>query len=446
MIARKTEKSIKNWLHNSNKALLVSGARQVGKTYTIRQCLQDEHVDYLEINLIEQPEFVSLIEKSRTVDDFIVNVSALTDYSFIPGESVFFIDEVQELSDIITRIKFWVDDGRFKYVLSGSLLGIELKSLRSAPVGYLQEVTMYPLDFEEFLRASGVTDIVISHLKECFVERKPVGDEVNAKMMEHFRRYLVVGGMPDAVKEFISSMNISRVSDIQENIIELYKRDFTKYEEKEKKLRLVSIYDIMPSELLRQNKRFNYADLQKGLKFERIESSFLWLKAAGVVITTYKASEPRVSLKQNEKSSFVKLYSSDVGLLTCQYGRAMKAAILDDNNKINLGGIYENAVAMELKAHGFDSYYYNSHSIGELDFIVEENLHVVPIEVKSGKDYTVHSAIDKVVNNAEYEVEKAYVFANCDVSANGKFIYMPIYMCAFISNDVEFPVLERIHL
>lgn len=446
MIARKIEKSIKNWLHNSNKALLVSGARQVGKTYTIRQCLQDEHVDYLEINLIEQPEFVSLIEKSRTVDDFIVNVSALTDYSFIPGESVFFIDEVQELSDIITRIKFWVDDGRFKYVLSGSLLGIELKSLRSAPVGYLQEVTMYPLDFEEFLRASGVTDIVISHLKECFVERKPVGDEVNAKMMEHFRRYLVVGGMPDAVKEFISSMNISRVSDIQENIIELYKRDFTKYEEKEKKLRLVSIYDIMPSELLRQNKRFNYADLQKGLKFERIESSFLWLKAAGVVITTYKASEPRVSLKQNEKSSFVKLYSSDVGLLTCQYGRAMKAAILDDNNKINLGGIYENAVAMELKAHGFDSYYYNSHSIGELDFIVEENLHVVPIEVKSGKDYTVHSAIDKVVNNAEYEVEKAYVFANCDVSANGKFIYMPIYMCAFISNDVEFPVLERIYL
>lgn len=446
MIARKIEKSIKNWLHNSNKALLVSGARQVGKTYTIRQCLQDEHVDYLEINLIEQPEFVSLIEKSRTVDDFIVNVSALTDYSFIPGESVFFIDEVQELSDIITRIKFWVDDGRFKYVLSGSLLGIELKSLRSAPVGYLQEVTMYPLDFEEFLRASGVTDIVISHLKECFVERKPVGDGVNAKMMEHFRRYLVVGGMPDAVKEFISSMNISRVSDIQENIIELYKRDFTKYEEKEKKLRLVSIYDIMPSELLRQNKRFNYADLQKGLKFERIESSFLWLKAAGVVITTYKASEPRVSLKQNEKSSFVKLYSSDVGLLTCQYGRAMKAAILDDNNKINLGGIYENAVAMELKAHGFDSYYYNSHSIGELDFIVEENLHVVPIEVKSGKDYTVHSAIDKVVNNAEYEVEKAYVFANCDVSANGKFIYMPIYMCAFISNDVEFPVLERIYL
>lgn len=444
MITRKAEQRIRNWLKESQKALLVSGARQVGKTYTIRQCLKEEKCNYLEINLIDQPQLVTAIEKSFSVDDFIINVSAITNYEFMSGETVVFIDEVQEIPDIITRIKFWVDDGRFKYILSGSLLGIEIKNLRSAPVGYLSEISMYPLDFEEFLNASGVTSSTMEYIKECFHKRNPVGDLVNSKIMEHFRRYLVVGGMPDAVNEYISTGNISTVTTIQKNIIELYKKDFTKYEAKEKRLKLISVYDLMPSELLRQNKRFNYADIQKGLKFERIEDSFLWLKAAGVVITTYKATEPRTSLKQNEKSSFVKLYSSDVGLLTCQYGSAMKAGILTDDNKLNLGGIYENAVAQELNSHGINSYYYNSHSIGELDFVIEENMHVVPIEVKSGKDYTVHSAINKVVNNDEYEIEKAYVFANCDVSTNEKFIYMPVYMAAFISNEVELPVLKPI--
>lgn len=444
MIVRKVEKKIKDWISNSRKALLVSGARQVGKTFIIRQCLEETNTNYLEINLIQQPEIVPLIEKSMSVDDFIVNISAITNYKFIPNESVIFIDEVQEASDVVTRIKFWVDDGRFKFVLSGSLLGIELKDVRSVPVGYLDEIKMYPVDFEEFLIASGVTDETIDYLKKCFNERKAVGDVINSKMMEHFRRYLVVGGMPDAVSEYITTGNISTVNDIQKNIIDQYKKDFTKYEEREKKLRIVSIYDLVPSELLRQNKRFNFADIQKGLKFERIENSFLWLEAAGVVISTYNATEPRVSLKQNKKSSFVKLYSSDVGLLTCQYGRSIKASILAEDNKVNLGGIYENAVAQELHAHGFDSFYYNTRSIGELDFIIEEDFHVVPIEVKSGKDYTTHSAISKVVNNEEYAVEKAYVFANCDVKVDGKFIYMPIYMCAFIDEYVELPVLGKV--
>lgn len=442
MLSRKVEKEIHRWLTNSNKALLVSGARQVGKTFTIRKCLHDANANYLEINLIQQPEIIPLIQKAISVDDFIVNISAITNYKFVPGETVIFIDEVQEFSDIVTRIKFWVDDARFKYVLSGSLLGIELKNLRSAPVGYLSEIKMYPLDFEEFLEASGVISETISHLKDCFRQKKPVGDIINNKMMEHFRRYLVIGGMPDAVNEYVTTGNISSVTEIQQNIIDLYKKDFTKYEEKEKRLKLISIYDLMPSELLRQNKRFNYADIKKGLKFERIESSFLWLNAAGVVISTYKATEPRVSLKQNEKSSFVKLYSSDVGLLTCQYGRAMKAGILSEDNKVNLGGIYESAVAQELHAHGFDSYYYNSHNIGELDFLIEENFHIVPIEVKSGKDYTRHTALSKVVNNDEYEVEKAYIFANCDVDVQDKFIYLPVYMCSFIRDDIELPVLN----
>ena len=441
MIIRKAENKIKEWIRSSKQALLVSGARQVGKTYSIRRCLKESDVDFLEINLIDQPEIVQLIERSRSVDDLIINISAITNYTFKAGESYIFLDEIQEAIDVVTKIKFWVDDGRFRFVLSGSLLGVELRSLRSAPVGYLHEIEMYPLDFEEFLMASKVTGGTINYLKNCYIKKQPVGDTVNAKMMEHFRRYLVVGGMPDAVREYTETGNISIVNEIQRNVIELYKNDFTKYELKEKKLNLISIYDLMPSELLRQNKRFNLADIKKGLKFERIESSFLWLAAAGVAIPVYKATEPRISLKQNEKSSFFKLYSSDVGLLTCQYGKSMKAGILAEDDKINLGGIYENAVAQELNTHGFDTYYYNSHSIGELDFVIEENLHIVPIEVKSGKDHRVHSAIDKVVKNPEYEVPYAYIFANCDIKIEDKYIYMPIYMCTFVNEDVELPIL-----
>ncbi|MBR5336987.1 MAG: ATP-binding protein, partial [Lachnospiraceae bacterium] len=356
MIHRKAEKRIREWISDSGKALLVSGARQVGKTFSIRRCLEEMNCNYLEVNLIEQPELVPVMEKSLSVDDLIINLSAAADYSFVRGETILFIDEIQEVSDLATRIKFWVDEGSFRYVLSGSLLGIELKNLRSAPVGYLEEMEMFPLDFEEFLEASGVTRDVTDHLRNSFNELKPVGELIHEKIMQHFRRYLVVGGMPDAVREYIESGNISKVTTIQKNIIEMYKLDFTKYEAADKKLMIISIYDTMPSQLLKQNRRFNYSDIRKGLRFQRVESSFLWLVSAGVAIATYNAAEPRVSLRQNRKSSLLKLYSSDVGLLTSQYSNALRTKILLGDDKVNLGGIYENAVAQELHAHGLDTY------------------------------------------------------------------------------------------
>ena len=444
MIKRKAEERIKDWINESKKALLVSGARQVGKTYSIRRCLTEADCNYLEINLIEQPELVPVFEQSMSVNDLIVNLSAATDYSFVKGESILFIDEIQEVKDIVTRIKFWVDEGSFRYILSGSLLGIELKSLRSAPVGYLEEVKMYPLDFEEFLKASSVNENVLEHLRCCFEEKKPVGEMIHDKIMKHFRRYLVVGGMPDAVREYVESGDISKVTIIQKNIIELYKLDFTKYEAEDKKLMIISIYETMPSQLLKQNRRFNYADIRKGLRFEKLESSFLWLISAGVVIATYNVTEPRVSLSQNQKSSLLKLYSSDVGLLTSGYGNALRTKILMSDDKVNLGGIYENAVAQELNAHGFQTWFYNSHKHGELDFVIEEDNEVVPIEVKSGKDYYVHSAISKAADNPEYEINTAYVFTNYDVKTEGKMIYLPVYMSMFIQDETPLPVLKPI--
>lgn len=303
MLVRKAEKYINEWIRNPRRALLVAGARQVGKTFTIRKCLDDNRCKYIEINLIEDPEFVSALRQAVTVDDLKVYVSALKDVSFHDNETVLFIDEIQECKEIVTKIKFWVDDGRVKFILSGSLFGIELRNLRSAPVGYLDEYNMYPLDFEEFIVASGTTEEVIEYLKGCFAERRAVSEVVNTKMMKHLVRYLVVGGMPAAVDEYVRTGNVGEITNIQENIIKQYKRDFTKYETEDKKLMLTAIYDQIPSQLLKQNKRFNYCDVQQKLRFEKLESSFLWLEYAGVAITTVNVTKPRISLTQNMKSS-----------------------------------------------------------------------------------------------------------------------------------------------
>ena len=404
MLERKARKEILTWMQLSKTALLVSGARQVGKTWLIRQCLQEEGVDYLEVNLIQEPELIPVLSACKSAEDLVINLSAVKDHTFKRGETVLFLDEVQEMKEILTQIKFWVDDGSFRYILSGSLLGVELRSLRSAPVGYLTEIKMYPMDFEEFLSASGVTPDTLDYLRRCFQDLTPVSEIVHSKMMQHYQRYLVVGGMPAAVQEYVDSGNISQVTIIQRSIIEQYKLDFTKYEEREKKLMLIAVYEQIPSQLMKQNRRFHYSVIKKGLRFERVKDSFLWLTSAGVTIPVYNATEPRVALNQNAKSSLLKLYSSDVGLLTCQYGNAVRAKILIGDTSINLGGVYENAVAQELSTHGFPMFFYNSHKNGELDFLIEMEFSVVPIEVKSGKDYYVHSAISKTVSNPEYAV------------------------------------------
>lgn len=441
MLRRKAEKYINNWIKDPKRALLVTGARQVGKTFSIRKCLKDSGLSYIEINLIETPEYVKALEQAITVDDLKLNLTALSSVSFVDHETILFIDEIQECKDIVTKIKFWVDDGRIRFILSGSLLGIELRDLRSAPVGYLDEYDMYPLDFEEFLIASETKVEVIEYLKDCFEKRKPVSDVINSKIMQHLMRYLVVGGMPAAVNAYVTRGDVREITTIQKNIIRQYRLDFTKYETVDKKLMLGAIYDQIPSQLLKQNKRFNYSDVQQKLRFEKLESSFLWLKYAGVAIATVNVTEPRLALTQNTKSSLLKLYSADVGLLTCQYGDSFRSKMLFDSDKLNLGGIFENFVAQELNTHGFPSYFYSKHNVGELDFLIECRCSVLPIEVKSGKDYYTHSAISKISYNSEYDIPEAYVFAHCNIKEEDKIKYFPIYMCAFIRDEVTYPIL-----
>ena len=297
-----------------------------------------------------------------------------------------FFDEIQEFPEIVTAIKFLVEDGRFRYILSGSLLGVEIKNIRSAPVGYLQSLTMYPLDFEEFLQLFHVDEKIMADLKSCYMNRQPVDRVIHDRFNQIFNLYLIIGGMPAAVDVYQRTNNIDDVIVEHRSIIEQYKQDFTKYEAEQKRLLLTRIYDMIPAELNEKNKRFNVSDVEKGARYDRMRDDFLWLTAAGVAIASYHVTEPMLPLSLNEKASLFKLFLSDVGLLTTVYGKATKLRIVNGEAGINKGGIFENVIAQELFAHGYETYYYNGKKFGELDFVVEPDGKVLPIEVKSGKE------------------------------------------------------------
>jgi len=445
MLQRKIEKQLWNWLKNDNKALLIEGARQVGKTSVIRKVLEDAKQYYVEFNLIDQPEIVGLFKNIENSDDLIVNLSLLTNKKLIKGETVLFFDEIQEYKEIVTKIKFLVDEGDFRYIFSGSLLGIELKNIKSAPVGYLRTLTMYPMDFEEFLQLYNFTDELKETLCKAFKTRTPINETLHEKLMQIFRMYLIVGGMPAAVKKFRDTKDLEDVVAEHEDIIMQYKKDFTKYEAEEKRLYLTRIYDLIPAELNTKNKRFNFADLQKGLRFERSEDDFIWLEKAGVAMSAYNTSEPLVPLKLNEKSSLFKFFLSDVGMLTTLYGKATKLKILNNEEDINCGAIYENVAAQELLAHRYSLFYYNTKKQGEVDLMIEYEGEVLPIEIKSGKIYQRHSALNNLMEIENYAIKQAFVFSNYNIEVKGKIVYYPIYMLMFL-NENELTQMPKVEI
>ena len=316
---RKAKSKLVQW-KNSKKAMLITGARQVGKTYIIREFLEEEYGSdgYVEFNLFENKLVRETLESSSSSDDFIFRISALSDKPLIKGKTIIFLDEVQECSNIITAIKFLVEDGSFKYILSGSLLGTELKDIKSIPVGYMEQFQMYPLDFEEFLLANGLNQSVITGIKNCFETLTPVDEVVHQKLIDSFHLYLIIGGMPAVVKKYLETNNLKDVISEQNNINSFYRQDISKYDY-ENKLYIKEIFDLIPSELNNQNKRFIMKNLNENLKFNRYENSFLWLKDAGVALPTYCADEPKSPLILSKSRNLFKLFHCDVGLLASMY-------------------------------------------------------------------------------------------------------------------------------
>ena len=434
MINRILDKVIENHYTNNKSALLLTGARQVGKTIAIRKYAQKAEMELVEINFYEDQLAKNIFIGAQNAQDVLLRISAHTRRQLVPGKTLIFFDEIQKYPDVVTWVKFLVDEGSYRYALSGSLLGVELKDVRSMPVGSMDIKEVYPLTLEEFAGAVGVSDVVITSIREAWEQRKPVDEIVHASMMRVLNLYLLVGGMPAVAQTYIDTNDMQAVHRKQEEILTLYHWDIAQYDP-DNKLYLNEIFDLIPTELNAKNKRFILKNMNEHRHFARHENGFIWLKDAGVALPTYNVEEPRVPLKLSEMRNLFKLFQNDVGLLAAQYAQEIAMQILTGQVNINYGAIYENFVAQELKAHGWDLRYFNSKKQGEVDFIIGEGTRVMPIEVKSGKDYQRHSALTNLLTNREYGIPEALVLNNENVQQKGNVLYAPIYMTMFVEKN-----------
>lgn len=435
MLTRTVDRILIDHFKISKTALLIEGARQIGKTFSIRQ-FGKKFKTYIEINFIEQPEAISLFKDLSNTKDLLARLSLFTKQKLIKRDTLIFFDEVQICPEVITYIKFLVDEGSYNYILSGSLLGIEINDLRSVPVGYLTIKRMFPLTFREFALNLGLNSSILENLETSFKEKKPVDDFIHKKMMELFRVYLVVGGMPAAVNRYIETNNLNEVIDIQNQIVNLYKKDITQYD-KNNKLAIAQIFELIAPQLNSQNKRFIIKDIKSGVKFDRYENIFLWLKDAGFALPVYNVETPKIPLKLSKSRSLFKLFMSDVGLLASEYSQGIQLKIISGDDKLNYGAIFENYIAQELTACEHDLYYYNNKKRGELDFLIEYDGEVLPIEVKSGKDYKVHRALSNIMDCGEFNLNRALIFNNSNLKVEGKLTYAPIYMAMFLKQEIK---------
>ncbi len=437
MLFRKIESLIHNHLTSSSKkVLLIDGARQVGKSYIIRHVGTKLFENYIEIDMVEDSLGDRLFENTRTIEDFYLQVSMLHGDKMKEKENtLIFIDEIQAYPHLLTLLKFLVKDNRYTYVASGSLLGVTLSETTSIPMGSIRKVRMFPLDFEEFLYANGMNEIVITSMKKKFERLESLDVNMHNKMMDLFRKYLLVGGMPDAVNSYLTEKNIQHVRAIQTEIQEYYKTDASKYDN-ERKLKIRRIYDLIPSNMENKKKRVIVQEIEnkRGKTFNDYSDEFEYLISAEIVLNVQAISNPTFPLIETESKNLLKLYLNDIGILTNVLYKNNIRAILDDEKSINLGSVYETVVASELIAHNHKLYYYDNRNKGEVDYLIDDydSLSVVPIEVKSGKDYRVHSALNNFIKNEDYNIKKAYVVSNeRNITQEGKIIYIPVYFVMF---------------
>lgn len=443
MLKRKFESVIEEFLlQEKDKILLVNGARQIGKSYLIRYIGRRLYKTFIEINLKEDKEKDKVFEDVGSTSDLYIKLSNYTSEPLGNIEdTLIFLDEIQSYPKLLTLLKFLRQEGRFRFIASGSELGIALSQTPSVPIGSISIKEMYPLDFEEFLWASGVGTEWIEDIKKRFERKESLSESAHRVMLRHFKYYLLVGGLPEAVKAFLADRTIVRVRSIQTDIHELYKIDASQYDEAHR-LSIRKIYDLIPSNLENKKKRIIYKNIEnkKGKTFADYAEEFEYLTNSGVALEVSAISNPHFPLIESDQKKLVKLYLNDVGLLTDILYSLNVNAVLQDIRSINLGTVYESVVAQELKAHGFRLHYYDNKRKGEVDFLIDDysSLSVLPIEVKSGKDYKQHSALSGFLNNPDYGIKKAIVFSNNrEVSVEDGIHYLPVYFVMFLSNRLE---------
>ena len=444
MLYRKIRSYIESHLRSDEeKILLIEGARQIGKSYIIRNVGTELYENYVEINFVADDEGEKIFKNVRTTEEFYLKLSMIAGSKLDRYDNTLvFMDEVQHYPQFLTMLKFLREEHRYRFICSGSLLGIALKGTVSVPVGSVIPKKMYQLDFEEFLIANGFGKDAIDYLRESFRRKQALSPDVHDKLLGLFKRYLLVGGMPDAVNEYLATHNIVKVRETQEAIRILYGIDASRYEEvAARKLHIRRIYDMIPSQMENKKKRIVAKDIQnrKGDRFSNYMEEFEYLIHSGITIASNAISNPKYPLAESQQKNLLKLYMNDVGMLTSRLYQYNVQPILNDMTSINLGSVYESAVAQELKAHYNKLFYYDNKQKGEVDFLVDDSstMSVLPIEVKSGKDYAVHSALDNLMAVPDYHIASSIVLSNDrEVKTKGNILYLPIYYVMFMENEM----------
>lgn len=446
MLYRKIEKDIEGYLRaEDDRIMILEGARQIGKSFIIREVGKKLYDNFIEINFAEDDEGPKIFKGIGTTEGFYFTLSSVYGEKLDRYENtLIFLDEIQHYPQYLTLLKFFREDRRFRFIASGSLLGITLRETTSIPVGSIIRKNMYQLDFEEFLIANGFGQEALDTLRTKLMNRESLDESLHDYIMNLFRRYLLVGGLPAAVNEYLDSHNIVKVRNVQENIRSLYKVDATKYEKNSNKTLLIRrIYNMIPSQLENKKKRIIIKDIQNkiGDRFDNYLEEFEYLISSGTALEVSAISNPKYPLAESAHKNLMKLYLNDVGLLTMLLYKNSIRPVISDEDSVNLGSVYESVVAQELKAHGHKLFYYDNKQRGEVDFLIDDysSTTILPIEVKSGKDYTRHSALNNLLKVRDYDIASGLVLSNSrEIKTVGNVSYMPVYYVMFIdANAVE---------
>ena len=432
MLKRKVSDDIAKWYQSGcTKALLLTGSRQVGKTTSVREFAKANYPHFVEINFVKYPRAKQAFDGNLDTKTIVTNLSAMGFGPFVEGKTLVFFDEIQECPNARTAIKFLVEEHRYDFIESGSLLGINYKPVTSYPVGYEQELKMHPLDFEEFLWANGVSTDVIDTLLHCYRKEQPVPPFIHDQMSHFYRQHLVVGGMPNVVQTFIDNADFGNVLNVQRSILTTYRADITNYAGKDQVL-VKRIFDAIPSQLGKQDKRFILASLEKGASLRKYEDPTQWLIDAGIAYYSFNTTEFALPFTATENRRLFKLYMVDTGLLSSLLLKGIQFDVLNGNLGVNEGALTENYIACSLSSKGISLHYYDKKSRHELDFIIEENNRITIIEVKSGSDYKRHASLDAALKAFPEKIERAIVFSPYNIERQHDVLYLPLYMSQFL--------------
>ena len=433
MLRRKIYDKLLAWKNSKGKkdAVLLRGVRQCGKTYIVREFGKREYESFVEINFIERPDMQSIFSGSLTVDNMVQQIKlSMPGCQFIPGETLLFLDEIQDAPNARTSLKFWTQDGRFDCIASGSLLGIDYKNEVSIPVGYEQQLIMRTLDFEEFLWALGV-EVNLKEMLAPYVDgTKRVPEAMHNSLNKYLQEYIVVGGLPEVVDTYIATKDFYQVHLLQEKILRDYQDDIAKYALNQDKIKAKQCFLSIPRQLSKENHKFQYSVVEKKATARKFTSSLDWLHNAGLIDFAYNVNSPWFPLKAYVKEDQFRVYLCDIGLLVAMYGYQLKIALLSDALEGPAkGGIYESLVADILAKRGEELYYYKKEdSTLEIEFILERNCKLVPVEVKARKGST--RSLNELLKMDN--IERGYKLTAQNTGVFEKKITLPLYMAAII--------------